>query len=111
MNQPAPSLQSQFWSVARAAHLLDACDETIVREIKRGRLGAHRVGREYRIKPEDLVKYLERSYCATQDLPFTGAGVGTRMNPGDLELLWQRLAALVRAEMAGQVKGGEERAA
>lgn len=51
---PAPLL-----TVLQVAERLQVSHDTVVREIKRGALGAVQIGARYRIDPADLAAYLQ----------------------------------------------------
>ncbi len=52
----------RFLTVAEVARSLRVSTMTVYRIIKAGELPAVRVGRGYRIRPDDLRRYLEQRY-------------------------------------------------
>ena len=55
-------LRTQFLTVAEVARLLRVSNMTVYRLVKSSQLAAVRVGRGYRIREEDVRKYLEQRY-------------------------------------------------
>ena len=55
-------LRTQFLTVAEVARLLRVSNMTVYRLVKASQLAAVRVGRGYRIREEDVRKYLEQRY-------------------------------------------------
>ncbi len=51
-----------FLTVSEVAHQLRVSNMTVYRFIKAGQLGAVRVGRGYRIREEDVRRYLDQRY-------------------------------------------------
>jgi excisionase family DNA binding protein len=51
--------EQQMYSLEDVAERLQVSDRTVRRWIKGGDLAAYKPGREYRITPEDLAKFLE----------------------------------------------------
>jgi excisionase family DNA binding protein len=51
---------------AEAAHLANVSRRTIYREVERGALPAHYVGRQLRIDPDDFSRYLDTSQDSGQ---------------------------------------------
>ncbi len=60
--QVEPSVGGRFLTVAEVARQLRVSNMTVYRIIKSGHLGAVRVGRGYRIREDDLRRYLEQRY-------------------------------------------------
>ncbi|MDQ4024762.1 MAG: helix-turn-helix domain-containing protein [Actinomycetota bacterium] len=61
--QPAKtSLMGGFLTVAEVARQLRVSNMTVYRLVKAGELAAVRVGRGYRIRGEDVRKYLQQRY-------------------------------------------------
>jgi excisionase family DNA binding protein len=58
----ASPLKTQFLTVAEVARLLRVSNMTVYRLVKANQLAAVRVGRGYRIREEDVRKYLEQRY-------------------------------------------------
>ncbi|HEU4489039.1 MAG TPA: helix-turn-helix domain-containing protein [Actinomycetota bacterium] len=58
----ASPLQTHFLTVAEVARLLRVSNMTVYRLVKANQLVAVRVGRGYRIREEDVRKYLEQRY-------------------------------------------------
>jgi excisionase family DNA binding protein len=52
----------RFYTVAEVARQLRVSNMTVYRLIKSGQLSAVRVGRGYRIRSEDIRKYLDARY-------------------------------------------------
>jgi excisionase family DNA binding protein len=50
----------RFFSIAKIAVQLDVSVKTVRREIKRGELPAHLIGRQHRISEWDLAAYIAR---------------------------------------------------
>lgn len=48
-------------SVAEVAQRLGVSEQTVLRLITAGDLAAHKVGKQYRIAPDDLAAYLDRA--------------------------------------------------
>lgn len=61
MAQPL-SGAARFFTVAEVASQLRVSNMTVYRLINAGDLPAVRVGKSYRIRPEDVDNYLQRSY-------------------------------------------------
>lgn len=57
--EPHPNLGAPLMTVDDAAEWCDVSDKTIRRAIKAGKLEAHKVGSQWRIRPEILVAYYE----------------------------------------------------
>ena len=55
-------LASMFLTVAEVARRFRVSNMTVYRLIKSGQLGAVRVGRGYRIREEDVRRYLDERY-------------------------------------------------
>ena len=55
-------MASMFLTVAEVARRFRVSNMTVYRLIKSGRLGAVRVGRGYRIREEDVRRYLDERY-------------------------------------------------
>ncbi|HUS62114.1 MAG TPA: helix-turn-helix domain-containing protein [Acidimicrobiales bacterium] len=55
---------ARFLTVAEVANALRVSNMTVYRLVNAGELPAARVGRSYRIRPEDLDRYLQRSFNA-----------------------------------------------
>ena len=68
MNEPsvgateAPSVIGRFLTVAEVARALRVSNMTVYRLIKSGDMAAVKVGHGYRLREEDVRKYLERRY-------------------------------------------------
>ena len=60
----AGSGAARFLTVAEVAHALRVSNMTVYRLINAGELPSARVGRSYRIRPEDVDAYLQRSFNA-----------------------------------------------
>jgi excisionase family DNA binding protein len=61
--QPASSvLSARFVTVAEVARQLRVSNMTVYRLVKSGQLPAVRVGRGYRIREDDVRKYLDQRY-------------------------------------------------
>ncbi len=58
----AQSAQSSFLTVAEVASLMRVSTMTVYRLIKAGDLGAVRVGKSYRIREDDVDRYLASRY-------------------------------------------------
>lgn len=56
------SLMGRFYTVAEVARELRVSNMTVYRLIKAAQLPAVRVGRGYRIREDDVRKYLEQRY-------------------------------------------------
>ena len=56
------SLIGRFLTVGEVARHLRVSNMTVYRLVKQGQLAAVRVGRGYRIREEDVRKYLEQRY-------------------------------------------------
>ena len=54
--------RSRFFTVAEVAAVLRVSTMTVYRLIKAGNLRAARVGKSYRIREDDVDRYLERRY-------------------------------------------------
>lgn len=63
MAQPT-SGAARFLTVAEVASALRVSNMTVYRLISAGELPAARVGKSYRIRPEDVDTYLQRSFNA-----------------------------------------------
>lgn len=63
-NDPAKqnALVGRFATVAEVAKQLRVSNMTVYRLVKAGQLPAVRVGRGYRIREQDVVRYLENRY-------------------------------------------------
>ncbi len=59
---PANESRSRFVTVAEVADLLRVSNMTVYRLVQAGQLAAIRVGRSYRIREEDVDKYLAARY-------------------------------------------------
>jgi len=64
VNQSAgsPPVLGRFYTVTEVARQLRVSNMTVYRLIKSGQLSAVRVGRGYRIRSEDIRKYLDERY-------------------------------------------------
>ncbi len=60
MSRTGPEL-SRLLTVAEVAAVMRVSRMTVYRLIRRGQLKAIRVGRNYRVREEDLTTYLERA--------------------------------------------------
>ena len=58
----SPPALGRFYTVAEVARQLRVSNMTVYRLIKSGQLSAVRVGRGYRIRSEDIRKYLDERY-------------------------------------------------
>lgn len=56
------AVQLRFATVAEVARRLRVSNMTVYRLVKAGQLPAVRVGRGYRIREEDVLRYLESRY-------------------------------------------------
>lgn len=54
-----------FMTVAEVARQLRVSNMTVYRLVNSGQLAAVRVGRGYRIREDDVIKYLEQRYMDT----------------------------------------------
>ena len=61
-NPNAPSLTTSFLTVAEVARLLRVSNMTVYRLVKSSQLAAVRVGRGYRIREDDVQRYLQQRY-------------------------------------------------
>ncbi len=61
----APLLAGRFVTVSEVARQLRVSNMTVYRLVKAGELAAIRVGRGYRIREDDVRKYLEQRYMDT----------------------------------------------
>ncbi|MDQ3940935.1 MAG: helix-turn-helix domain-containing protein [Actinomycetota bacterium] len=59
---PNASLVEQFLTVSEVARHLRVSNMTVYRLVNSGQLAAVRVGRGYRIRRDDVRKYLEQRY-------------------------------------------------
>jgi excisionase family DNA binding protein len=59
---PNPSLVERFLTVGEVAKHLRVSNMTVYRLVNSGQLAAVRVGRGYRIREDDVRKYLEQRY-------------------------------------------------
>ena len=59
---PNPSLAENFLTVGEVARHLRVSNMTVYRLVNSGQLAAVRVGRGYRIRGDDVRKYLEQRY-------------------------------------------------
>jgi excisionase family DNA binding protein len=57
-----PSVMGRLLTVAEVARQLRVSNMTVYRLVKSGQLPSLRVGRGYRLREEDVRKYLERRY-------------------------------------------------
>jgi excisionase family DNA binding protein len=57
-----PSLVERFLTVSEVAKHLRVSNMTVYRLVNSGQLAAVRIGRGYRIREEDVRKYLEQRY-------------------------------------------------
>ena len=58
----SPLLSAHFVTVAEVARQLRVSNMTVYRLVKSGQLPAVRVGRGYRIREDDVRKYLDQRY-------------------------------------------------
>lgn len=58
----SPLLSARFVTVSEVARQLRVSNMTVYRLVKQGQLPAVRVGRGYRIKEDDVRKYLDQRY-------------------------------------------------
>jgi excisionase family DNA binding protein len=66
-NEPTPAAPTaqtmgRFVTAGEVAHRLRVSNMTVYRLVKSGQLAAVRVGRGYRIREEDVRRYLEQRY-------------------------------------------------
>jgi excisionase family DNA binding protein len=62
-HHPPPEIgQVQFLTVAEVAKLMRVSKMTVYRLIRQGDLAAFRVGRAYRMREEDIHRYLDSRY-------------------------------------------------
>lgn len=54
------TLKEQYYSIEEVAKMLKVAYLTVYRWIQGGKLVAYKVGKQYRIKKEDLDKFIER---------------------------------------------------
>lgn len=59
------SLMGRFLTVAEVARTLRVSNMTVYRLVNSGQLPAVRVGRGYRIREDDVLKYLQERYMDT----------------------------------------------
>ena len=57
-----PSVMGRFLTVAEVAQQLRVSNMTVYRLVKSGQLRALRVGRGYRLREDDVRKYLQQRY-------------------------------------------------
>ena len=62
MDTVVKATESRFVTVAEVAKLLRVSNMTVYRLVQAGQLPAVRVGRSYRIREEDIDKYLADQY-------------------------------------------------
>lgn len=62
MKTVVKATESRFVTVAEVAKLLRVSNMTVYRLVQAGQLPAVRVGRSYRIREEDIDKYLAAQY-------------------------------------------------
>ncbi len=62
MDSVVKATESRFVTVAEVAKLLRVSNMTVYRLVQAGQLPAVRVGRSYRIREEDIDKYLAAQY-------------------------------------------------
>ena len=60
--EPTTLVEGRFATVAEVARQLRVSNMTVYRLVKAGQLPAVRVGRGYRIRERDVLKYLETRY-------------------------------------------------
>jgi excisionase family DNA binding protein len=101
---PIASLQSQFLTPARLAWVLDVCEETILREIKRKRIEATKVGRTYRVSPESALEYLKRSAVRANGIPAVGSQLVGNAAPGEAEEVWRRIERLIQSAVQVELR-------
>ncbi len=53
-------IKDQFYTIQEAATMLKVAYLTIYRWIQSGKLSALKAGKQYRIKEEDLIKFLKK---------------------------------------------------
>jgi excisionase family DNA binding protein len=58
----SPPVMGRFLTVAEVARQLRVSNMTVYRLVKSGQLRAVRVGRGYRLREEDVLKYLQQRY-------------------------------------------------
>ena len=64
----APGLEAKLLTVGEVADLMRVSNMTVYRLIKGGQLGAIRVGKNYRIRRDDIERYLtQRTLWAKED--------------------------------------------
>lgn len=59
---PTPLVEGRFATVAEVARQLRVSNMTVYRLVKGGQLPAVRVGRGYRIRESDVLRYLQTRY-------------------------------------------------
>lgn len=62
MRVPSSESRSRFVTVSEVANLLRVSNMTVYRLVQSGQLPAIRVGRSYRIRDDDVDKYLAAQY-------------------------------------------------
>ena len=62
MRVPSSESRSRFVTVSEVANLLRVSNMTVYRLVQAGQLPAIRVGRSYRIRDDDVDKYLAGQY-------------------------------------------------
>ena len=62
MRVPSSESRSRFVTVSEVANLLRVSNMTVYRLVQAGQLPAIRVGRSYRIRDDDVDKYLAAQY-------------------------------------------------
>ena len=62
MRVPSSESRSRFVTVSEVANLLRVSNMTVYRLIQAGQLPAVRIGRSYRIREDDVDKYLAAQY-------------------------------------------------
>lgn len=66
-------MTEQLWTAAEVAERLRVSTMTIYRLIRSGELPAVRIGRNYRVRQEDLEAYLEAQVVQPDDVDLRGA--------------------------------------
>ena len=70
-----------MYSVIAAAEILDLHPKTVRRFIREGRIKANKVGREWRIRKEDLRDFAHGELSTAPAEPQSTLDIGDRMNP------------------------------
>lgn len=95
---PVQLPETPFLSTGRLARIAGVCQETVLREIKRGRLGYHRIGREYRISPADALSWLASCHVPAAQLRVTGQALPAMASDAEL---WGKIERLIVTQTKG----------